>query len=230
MSTPAKIQLRGICQCCGREQAVLRGYMAKHGYTVKDGWFSGICTGQHFAPMQISREQADNIAAQVRKECVELRALVADLTSGKKHPTLAKSGEWKLERHPKGYMERVDVMVPFKDAPARHQTEAREAAIWKTTRRAEMGESFANDLQARADKYHGADLREVRAADGPEPIAVGEQRTLSSGNVATVERVDGARVYWNTDPYGNGTLRRGWTGSRAWRQLPKVEYTTEENA
>lgn len=45
-----KTQTRGICQCCGREQAVLNGtgFMSQHGYTVKNGWcHSGdIATGR----------------------------------------------------------------------------------------------------------------------------------------------------------------------------------------
>ena len=37
-----EIQIRGNCQCCGKEQAVVGGLMSKHGYTVENGWFSGV--------------------------------------------------------------------------------------------------------------------------------------------------------------------------------------------
>lgn len=52
------IQHRGNCQVCGRLHAVVKGKVAKHGYTVKDGWFEGACNGQFYAPMQHSTEKA----------------------------------------------------------------------------------------------------------------------------------------------------------------------------
>lgn len=231
MKAPAKTQLRGICQCCGREQAVQRGRMAKHGYTVKDGWFEGVCTGHNYLPMQQDRTIADSIVAQVREDAAVLRQRAADLQAGKKHPEQAKSGKFKMERHPRlGYLQQVDELVPFKEAPKHHQDEARREAVWKTTRRAEMGERFAADLQKMADQYHGKDLREVRAADAPDPIAIGEVRKLPRGTNGTVVGVQGARVQWITPGKDGAGCFKGWTGSRAWRQLPKVEYTTEEKA
>src|SRR4051812_29014333 len=90
-------QFRGHCQCCGRLQAVPGSSMSKHGYEVKSrgqgGWFSGICQGERFAPIERERAQADAIVAAVRKECSELRARAAALRNGKLKPLEAKSGK-----------------------------------------------------------------------------------------------------------------------------------------
>lgn len=66
MTKSTKIQLRGNCPCCGRDQAVLAsGRMSKHGYTVEQGWFQGVCSGDSHAPMQKDRVVTDRIIAQV---------------------------------------------------------------------------------------------------------------------------------------------------------------------
>lgn len=46
----------GECQICGRMQKLPSGVMAKHGYTTRWGFFSGVCTGSDYRPF----EQATN--------------------------------------------------------------------------------------------------------------------------------------------------------------------------
>jgi hypothetical protein len=216
MTKTTNIQLRGICQCCGREQAVMGGRMSKHGYEVKDGWFNGVCTGQHYEPMEVSREQADRIIREVEAECVELRQRAADLTRGKVRPLTAKSGK-KAEVKGVPYYKWEDEMVPFAQAESWHQAEAVRSAVWNATRRAEIGECFAVGLGVLADKWHGQALREVVKAAPAEPIRQGEQRKAESGTILTVRYVEGARVYWATE---RGS--QGWTGTQAFRKLVKV--------
>lgn len=69
----ARIQLRGTCQCCGRVQAVLpTGKMTKHGYTVKNGGFNGICYGEDYPPMEKSIEQTTRIIEQIQTDVEKL--------------------------------------------------------------------------------------------------------------------------------------------------------------
>lgn len=212
-SQDVRKQFRGICQCCGREQAVVSGCMSKHGYQVKEGWFQGVCSGERFKPMQKSRDQADAIIKSVREECIKLRAAAAELLSGKRKPKEAQSGntieevgvprwKWKAE------------MVPFDQAPKYYQDRARAEAVWKSQRRAEIGEGFAEQLERLADEYYGKELREVAVDAGPAPINIGERRVSARGVLAAVS-IDKGRVYWKDD---RGF--KSWMGSQAWRKLP----------
>jgi hypothetical protein len=47
---------KGECQMCGRVQKLPGGKLAKHGYTTRWGFFSGVCTGAHHAPYEQSCE------------------------------------------------------------------------------------------------------------------------------------------------------------------------------
>jgi len=74
MTLATNNQIRGNCQCCGNQQAVVGSMMSKHGYTVDGGWFNGVCSGRNHVPLQVSREHTDLIVAQVRMEVPELIA------------------------------------------------------------------------------------------------------------------------------------------------------------
>jgi hypothetical protein len=43
---------RGHCQVCNRVQKLPDGLLAKHGYTVMDGWFNGVCPGAAHLPLE----------------------------------------------------------------------------------------------------------------------------------------------------------------------------------
>lgn len=216
-----KTQLRGICQCCGREQAVVRGKMSKHGYTVEEGWFNGVCAGNSYVPMQHSRTTADEIAQTVENDAADLRALAESLKAGKAKPAKAKSGERIRIENAKGFPW-GDEYVAFADAPKHYQDEAVRNAIWQTERRAQAGEDFVRDLRAMADEYHGKELREVVLAEAPAPVERGEKRvyTREDGSTVTltVSHREGARVY-----YRNPQGREGWKGLAAWRCLPLAD-------
>jgi len=61
---------KGTCQICGCEHAVnnATGVLAKHGYTVAYGFFSGICKGAAEEPLENSRELLDSNVDHWRKE------------------------------------------------------------------------------------------------------------------------------------------------------------------
>ena len=72
----------GTCQLCGREHAVNEktGVIAKHGYTVDYGFFSGTCRGAGCQPLQISREDLDtNIERWEERANLDLAITAADI-------------------------------------------------------------------------------------------------------------------------------------------------------
>lgn len=209
---PEDIQRRGHCQCCGNEQAVVRGFSSKHGYTVKYGWFTGVCQGQFFKPIEQNRQRADEIVAEVMADVAALRARAADLAAGRADPETVKSGR-KLETV-NNRQKWVDVFLPFAEGSYYEQERAVEDEIRHCEYRAREGESFAAYLKRVADTYHGAPLTEVAKKVPAAQIQPGEKRD-KKGRVLTALYQDGARVYYRT-----AESYKGWLGSRAWRDLP----------
>ncbi len=83
-------QTRGNCPLCGAQQAVLKsGRMSKHGYTVKGGWFHGVCDGEHHKPLQQDRSITDMICNDITNQVVELILEVEDLEAGRVTPEFA---------------------------------------------------------------------------------------------------------------------------------------------
>lgn len=203
----AKIQLRGHCQCCGRQQAVMRGYMAKHGYEVKNGWFNGVCTGANYQPIEASRERADEVCSQVRAESARLMVRAAELRDG----TGIVHQIDTTRRDPKT---RQPITIAWEDATPGQRRSAQESVAWHCESRARAGRQFADDLEKLANECHGKPLMEIRAPEAPEPIYCGHQRKHPRG-VLTVTSVYSGMVRWKDD--------RGFIGSmstRAWRALP----------
>jgi hypothetical protein len=54
---PMKSTHRGHCQFCGRLQMLPSGVLAKHGYTILGGFFSGVCRGSAHSPFEVSCDQ-----------------------------------------------------------------------------------------------------------------------------------------------------------------------------
>lgn len=204
MSDKQRTQMRGNCQCCGRDHAVVSGHMSKHGYTVNDGWFSGVCRGEHYPPIQNSRERLNQIVLNVRNEIVALNTHISNLKSGKVKPKEAKLGV--LAKAP---------MVPFDEAAPHFQEMTVKLAVIQAENRIRSGHQFCERMMFLAGEYHGQPLREVVVSDGPDRIQVGDQRMGRRG-VLTCTNVSGARVYWKDEKGFNG-----WAGSRAWRALPE---------
>lgn len=73
-----RIQLRGSCQACGREQAVVDGIVAQHGFTLAWHYRHGVCSGSRFEPAEVSVRHAENVVHSLRKQADEIeRRLVA---------------------------------------------------------------------------------------------------------------------------------------------------------
>lgn len=210
----SRIQVRGHCQCCGRIQAVKSGHMSKHGYTVQDGWFSGVCQGDSYGPMETSIEQTTKMVAAVRADVIKLEADLVKMEAGKILPKFANSTSCMPGK-------KVDVL--YADAPKWDQESAVSSMIWGTKSRIKMGIDWANDMEALAAKTVGKPLETVeKDKDRPAPINNGEKRLLPNGKIAVVEYVHGPRVYWNYE--GAVVVRRSsvWTGTTSWRKYPLV--------
>lgn len=218
MTQATKTQQRGNCQLCGAQHAVTRGFIAAHGYTVKNGYFRGVCQGHQHAALQMDRTFADNVVASARADAVELRERAANYTAGKIHPTQCPTGRSTQVEGP-----RVAVVVAWADAPEYLRAETLRAAIFQATRRAEMADAFANELETLANRVHGQALEVVTVAAAAAPIQAGERRVNENGTVLVAKYQSGARVYWVRVNPATGKSLTGWTGSRAWRALKVAE-------
>ena len=148
--TNEKNQIRGNCQCCGRQQAVKNGRMAKHGYTVERGWFAGVCSGERYAPMQVSREQTDKVIADITAEIPELIAKAELIKSGNLTPKTIVVGRYDNKQE-----------IPFSDASPLQKSKALTSLEWSFRNRAHAGESFIKTLVEIADQKHNTALVEI---------------------------------------------------------------------
>ena len=197
-------QLRGNCQICGRLHAVGNGYVAAHGYTVRNGWFQGACNGGGAGPLQHTRSLCDKVCENIRQDAAGMLARAVKVDAGEIDPPAIVSNIPGV------------APTPFREAKELAQKEARREHSWNLRRRAEMGFRVARDMEALADRLFGGELVVVKKEIAPPPIVVGERRQ-SAGSILASFRVDGARVYWCTE--GQEKNFKGWTGSAAWRRM-----------
>lgn len=201
--------MRGHCQCCGRDQAVVPVLMSKHGYQVKDGWFQGVCQGDRYRPIEVERVQADRVVSQVRSQVVELLEQVAKLEGGKLFPKMASS----YQRDEKGHT----IMVPYAKAEPWHQRDALKSAIWQASQRAKAGQQWADDMELLVNLHHGEPLKAVELEPAPARIEAGERR--QAARVLVAKWQNGANVsysYQNSE----GKEYSSKMGVQAWRRLP----------
>lgn len=78
-----RMQLRGLCQCCGRQQAVMNGVIAHHGYLRPEaGWQTPSCIGARFAPLSESCEQTGKMVERLGHMIATTERAAADLEAG----------------------------------------------------------------------------------------------------------------------------------------------------
>lgn len=220
MTNVLRIQLRGNCQCCGRTQAVTNGYVAKHGYTVEDGYFQGVCQGNRYAPMQTERKVTDSMIQSVLEDAARLDILAADLKAGRKFPETAEQGREIVNGRGQAKL------VPFAEASEYARENAVKLAIYRTESRARAARSWAATMQRLVDSLHGTALLEVPVEAGPAPIVSGEKRKGANDTVLTCLRLEKGRVYYRYDrKFNDGTVKpfTTWIGTQSWRKLPVAE-------
>jgi hypothetical protein len=208
----ARMQLRGNCQCCGREQAVIDGRMAKHGYEVvgrgHGGYFKGVCSGNRYQPLQVQREVADAIIAECRADANLLDIRAGQYRAGAIKPEFCK-GHYsaKLRDYEK---------IPFAEATEYQRADAIKGAAYECASRARAARAHADGLERLANEKHGQPLREVPVDDGPAPIFNGDKRKDQRG-VLVAQSVYRGMVGWKDE--------RGFTGkmsTRRWRLLERA--------
>lgn len=72
MSNKSKATHQGTCQVCGASQKLPGGRLSTHGYTVRWGFFSGICQGSGHLPFE---ESCDLIRAAIERASAQLKAV-----------------------------------------------------------------------------------------------------------------------------------------------------------
>ena len=220
--TVSRIQTRGHCQCCGRIQAV-DSRVAKHGYEVKDrgdyGYFVGVCRGHDYAPMEVSREKADDVVTAVREDLVAMGHRIELLQTGKSHPEKITTNrcEWingKL----------VPIEIPWADASKYERDDGIESAIYRLVSRIRSATSFANQHEALVNRVHGQPLTEVKLEAPATRIQAGEQR--QGDVVLTAKYQDGAMVHYSYYRESSGKTFNAKMASRSWRALPLIAAVT----
>lgn len=78
--TNRKATHNGTCQACGAVHAVnaKTGRLAKHGYTVKWGYFDGVCMGADELPMEHDTEVAERVIESLNQQAHALETKTID--------------------------------------------------------------------------------------------------------------------------------------------------------
>lgn len=242
---------QGHCQWCGRLQMLPGGRLAKHGYEVREGWFSGICRGADHLPYELSCDLIQASIDSARSYAGHLETTIKALQA----IDARKATHTWAHEYRKDWSSRTKGSVyHWREVEVTSQDEWTHEYVGydKKSHRLAIGKRakvIAEGIQGYA-KHLGAEMRKLREyadqqaerlktwAPHPEklvpvakpasvtdPIYIGQQRRLASGTVVTVSRVDGPRIYW-TYPAAEGKTRTGWTGTAAFRKFPKVDPTT----
>jgi len=151
----ALFQLRGHCQCCGNEQAVVRGRMSKHGYQVKNGWFQGTCRGHQYAPVEVSCDALNDTVEMIRDQITTLNES-ADM--------LFSPANWPKEVKIYNRFKRVDEMVPLASLSEYRAREVINGMIWGYRSRIEAGKRHIEYLKTVAATYANKPLIQIERA------------------------------------------------------------------
>ena len=153
MSTATKpIQLRGNCQCCGRQHAVVRGFIVKHGYQVI-GYFHGVCQGAGRKPLQQDREFADKLIADWGATAFHNEMRSKDLQSGAVTP-ISYTRISTRQGVP-------DEVIPWENALPWQRSESLRAAIYNAESGARYYRNASQSLAELAGRMHGQPLVEA---------------------------------------------------------------------
>lgn len=157
----ADVQLRGHCPMCGREQAVKGGNMAKHGYTVENGWFNGVCPGRNFAPLELDRLSPEPAWLSILAQADELDLNATQYEQGVRVPTSVIKREWKNGQ-------RQSYQKPWSELTEYDKRSELNSLVFGMRRRAKAGRDFVKFIRELADNVHGKPLKEIeRDRSGP---------------------------------------------------------------
>ena len=166
----------GTCQACGRSQAVrANGRLAKHGYTVDYGYFSGTCSGSDKAPLEqktdwnieVVRAIRDWADDQDRKAASEITEVVVSVYI---------KGDYNrgtAGRRENQTMNREQFIEYTKQFAGAQGDEAWNSQVnnFKSalTRNATFARKDADNLEVLRDKTFGNDLTPREIENAPQP-------------------------------------------------------------
>jgi hypothetical protein len=193
---------RGHCQLCGAVQALDpdTSLIAKHGYTVPDGYFVGTCPGSDHPNLHVARDLADASIQRAREKAIVMEVTARDYELREADPPYVFSGytrmvkPWGKPKERTSYdwgrgtlyvelrEERID--VPYAEARPKYQELGRTAAILDLRQGAQRQLNYADNLEGFANEITGK----------VEPFKVSDLRLLGF-KVGDVVRIGGKKGY-----------------------------------
>lgn len=205
---------RGHCQLCAKVQAidVGTGIVAKHGYTVEQGYYSGQCPGSEALSLHVSRELADKAIAEALREAAIQAEQIDRFNKGTAHPATVWNGEyeWIETRGSTGrpYKKQVEKRVAWEEADESFREIGLRRAIGVLENRQRTCEHYARDVKHWADKITGkVDPYQVHELE-PKEFAVGDTIHIGGkkGFDAVIEAIEDQKYTTYGYRYGRSTI------------------------
>lgn len=202
----------GHCQACGRLQKLPKDVLSKHGYTIRGGFFSGVCRGAGYKPFEKSCDQVKRYIGEAQSELRYIEAFIADL----RKPATAETGMWVNVRYenPKGRY--------FKAIYKWEQVALR--AEFRAYSSGDGGSQYYTFTDASGREHNSGingGMRGLQAWDLADVREDWEAATTEECRVATVERANKAYAEY-IDKYEATSLRRyiAWQQERVanWKE------------
>jgi len=201
---------RAHCQLCAAVQAinVQTGIVAKHGYSVDNGYFNGVCPGSDKMNLHVERSFADSEVAAARAKASKYRNRADRFETKVDHPKFAWDGgfTYHIPLKPREEFARDSDytakwtpleprrrMVAWVDASYAYQEKARNEAIEALRRDAELATRYADTVEHWANRIHGkVDPYQKRDLE-PREHAIGDTVSIGTGASkfsATIEAIE----------------------------------------
>ena len=150
----------GICQACGRRQAVHinTGLLAKHGYTTEHGFFNGVCGGSDQLPLEL--DTTVNVATVAAM--LKFAADKAAEAEGEISKVLAEFGPYIFDSRGRRRQTKLLDRAEFEAAQPRYADFDREveSVRFRLRRTAEIVRAEATQIDDLRDRVHGQPLQE----------------------------------------------------------------------
>ena len=178
---------KGECQLCGRTQLLPSGQLSKHGYTTRWGFFSGVCSGAHHLPFELSCDLIDGALESVRNTLGRLNEEIAEL----KQPAVSTAVQMKYESKKwadhNSYYRTAIVTVAPEDGPERRGWRQLRKGQWCYEWRGENRNTPVDDSQNEDGSYRHGIIRESVYAYGVDSGAP-ERARLDTATLTDDER------------------------------------------
>lgn len=190
-------QERGICQICGREQAVRnKGNITHHGYTIEYGWFHGTCPGQQHKPLQVDKSETERQIKDITNELPVIEKLIRDLESGKKHPL-------KVVKSKRGYGRNQTIeWMTWEEAGEFARRDALSTAVYAEKQRLKAGKDTITFLKGLIQTYYGKELKVVEKTE-KKKMEVGSVVNIAGHKGVTITKIEKKRAM-GVGPFLNG--------------------------